>query len=70
MAKLVILDVSCGAVISFNVGSQAKDKLENVYDNDVERWFSEEGYEKEFNINLSDCDYLFVEDALFEKHNI
>ena len=45
-------------------------KLENVYDNDVERWFSEEGYEKEFNINLSDCDYLFVEDALFEEHNI
>lgn len=70
MAKLVILDVSCGAVISFNVGSQAKDKLENAYDNNVECWFSEEGYEEQFNINLSNCNYLFVEDALFEEHDI
>lgn len=70
MAKLVILDVSCGAVISFNVSSSSQEKLENAYDNNVECWFSEEGYEEQFNINLSNCNYLFVEDALFEEHDI
>lgn len=71
MAKLVVLDASSGSVISFIVNHLAQGRLEEIYDNDVEAWFSGDGYEDRFNINLSCCNYLWVEDeSLIEEHEI
>lgn len=71
MAKLVILDPISERIVTINVGHTALGRLEDIYHDDVADWFDRDGHEDKFNINLSCCQWQFVEDeSLMEEHTI
>ena len=71
MAKLVILDAHNAMVHIFKVSHLAEGRLEEIYDNDVEVWFDVEGYEDKYGINLSNCNYIWLDDdGVIENYEI
>lgn len=62
MSKLVILNNSVGEVIIASVSKEQENILEEKYDDNIEEWLSEEGIEEKLGINMSNCNYMWMED--------
>lgn len=62
MSKLVILNNSIGEVIIAEVSKEQENILEEKYDDNIEEWLSEEGIEEKLNINMSNCNYMWMQE--------
>ena len=62
MRKLVILNNSVGEVIIANVSKKQENILEEKYDDNIEEWLSEEGIEEKLGINMSNCNYMWMQE--------
>lgn len=71
MEKLVILDACENMVDIITVGHTALGRLEEIYHNDVETWFYEEGYEEKLGVNLNNCSWKWMgENCEIKEHTI
>lgn len=71
MGKLVILNNSVGEVIIANVSKEQENILEEKYGDNIEEWLSEEGIEEKLGIDMSNCNYMWMqENCIVREENI
>ncbi len=68
MAKLAILDFTTTRVLIVDVCEEQVEKLENEYDNDTESWLCEEGLEAKLEIDISNIQYMWLDDNETIQH--
>lgn len=61
MSTLVVLDFSSLSVFFVKVSDSEVEKLVEKYDNNIEAWIAEEGYDDKFGISMGDSHYMMCD---------
>ena len=62
MSTLVVLDYIKGQVLFIRLTDGEHEILQEEYENDSEAWLAESGLEKKFGFDISNANWMLVED--------